>query len=62
MGGVILDCFELIQYVEDISTSLRCRGYYYIVVVLLHMCFIFTQTFFIFKNHKVPDDLVILSY
>jgi len=50
---MIEDCFKLMQYVEDTTMSLRCLGYYYIVVVLFHMSFTFGQTFFIFKSHKV---------
>ena len=50
---MIHDCFFLVQYIENSAMSLRCLGALYIVVVVLHIMFVFGQTFFIFKHHKV---------
>ena len=52
-GSAIQECFFLVQYIEDSAMSLRCLGPFYIVVVLLHIIFIYGQTFFIFKSHEV---------
>ncbi len=52
MGSVVLDGFRLVQFAQT-STAWQCYGTLFIVHTSLRLVFIFCQTLFIFKNHKV---------
>lgn len=52
IATVILDGFHISSYFEN-GTSDKCRSHIFLVVYSLHIVFVFVQTFFIFKNHRV---------
>ena len=52
MGSVILDGFRLLQFFGS-GVAWHCYGTYFMAHTVLRLVFVFCETFFIFKNHRV---------
>lgn len=52
LGSVALDGFHIATYFETESTA-TCESPIFPMVYVVHLLFVFVQTFFVFKNHKL---------
>eukprot|EP00106_Octopus_bimaculoides_P017136 XP_014784578.1 PREDICTED: otopetrin-2-like [Octopus bimaculoides] len=52
LGSVALDGFHIATYFETEATA-TCESPIFPLVYVMHLLFVFVQTFFVFKNHKL---------